>query len=121
MERGLAGRGDRGTAGDPHGAVCQVAAAGGALAAPHAAKNRTETEQEEQSVKKESVEKCEASAVTVKGLRVLLDAAEAAGYGEAPLVLGGRHLTGLHLRVETLIGAETPGTLVELQATAAEA
>ena len=50
-------------------------------------KNRTETEQEEQSVKKESVEKCEASAVTVK----------------------------------TLIGAETPGTLVELQATAAEA
>lgn len=84
-------------------------------------KNRTETEQEEQSVKKESVEKCEASAVTVKGLRVLLDAAEAAGYGEAPLVLGGRHLTGLHLRVETLIGAETPGTLVELQATAAEA
>ncbi len=84
-------------------------------------KNRTETEQEEQSVKKESVEKSEASAVTVKGLRVLLDAAEAAGYGEAPLVLGGRHLTGLHLRVETLIGAETPGTLVELQATAAEA
>ena len=84
-------------------------------------KNRTETEQEEQSVKKESVEKCEASAVTVKGLRVLLDAAEAAGYGEAPLVLGGRHLTELHLRVETLIGAETPGTLVELQATAAEA
>ena len=83
-------------------------------------KNRTETEQEEQSVKKESVEKCEASAVTVKGLRVRLDAAEAAGYGEAPLVLGGRHLTGLHLRVETLIGAETPGTLVELQATAAE-
>ena len=59
--------------------------------------------------------------MTVKGLRVLLDAAEAAGYGEAPLVLGGRHLTGLHLRVETLIGAETPGTLVELQATAAEA
>lgn len=70
---------------------------------------------------KGSVEKCEASAVTVKGLRVLLDAAEAAGYGEAPLVLGGRHLTGLHLRVETLIGAETSGTLVELQATAAEA
>lgn len=84
-------------------------------------KNRTETEQEEQSVKKESVEKCEAPAVTVKGLRVLLDTAEAAGYGEAPLVLGGRHLTELHLRVETLIGAETPGTLVELQATAAEA
>lgn len=84
-------------------------------------KNRTETEQEEQSVKKESVEKCDASAVTVKGLRVLLDEAEAAGYGEAPLVLGGRHLTELHLRVETLIGAETPGTLVELQATAAEA
>lgn len=72
-------------------------------------------------MKKESVEKCEASAVTVKGLRVLLDAAEAAGYGDVPLVLGGRHLTGLHLRVETLIGAETPGTLVELQATAAEA
>ena len=84
-------------------------------------KNRTETEREEQSVKKESVEKCEASAVTVNGLRVLLDAAEAAGYGEATLVLGGRHLTELHLRVETLIGAETPGTLVELQATAAEA
>lgn len=52
-------------------------------------KNRTETEQEEQSVKKECVEKNKAPAVTVKGLRVLLDAAEAAGYGEAPLVLGG--------------------------------
>lgn len=82
--------------------------------------------QEEQSMKKQNVDAqplCAAvpCAVTVKGLRVLLDAAEAAGYGEAPLVLGGRHLTELHLRVETLIGAETPGTLVELQATAAEA
>lgn len=81
--------------------------------------------QEKQTMKKQNVDAMEAcavapGAVTVKGLRVLLDAAEAAGYGEAPLVLGGRHLTGLHLRVETLIGAETPGTLVELQATAAE-
>ena len=84
-------------------------------------KNRSETEQEEQSVKKESVEKSEASAVTVKDLRVLLDAAEAAGYGEAPLEIKGCRFAEMHLRVETLIGAEAPGTLVELQATAAEA
>lgn len=84
-------------------------------------KNRTETEQEEQSVKKESVEKCEASAVTVKGLRALLDAAEAAGYGDVPLEVKGCRFAEMHLRVETLIGAEAPGTLVELMATPAEA
>jgi len=84
-------------------------------------KNRTETEQEEQSVKKECVEKSEVPAVTVKDLRVLLDAAEAAGYGDVPLEVKGCRFTGMHLRVETLIGAEAPGTLVELMATPAEA
>lgn len=84
-------------------------------------KNRTETEQEEQSVKKECVEKSEAPAVTVKGLRALLDAAEAAGYGDVPLEIKGCRLAEMHLRVETLIGAEAPGTLVELMTTPAEA
>lgn len=84
-------------------------------------KNRTETEQEEQSVKKECVEKSEVPAVTVKDLRVLLDAAEAAGYGDVPLEVKGCRFTEMHLRVETLIGAEAPGTLVELMATPAEA
>lgn len=83
-------------------------------------KNGTETEQEEQSVKKECVEKSEALAVTVKGLRVLLDAAEAAGYGDVPLEIKGCRFAEMHLRVETLIGAEAPGTLVELMATPAE-
>ena len=84
-------------------------------------KNRTETEQEEQSVKKECVEKSEVPAVTVKDLRVLLDATEAAGYGDVPLEVKGCRFTEMHLRVETLIGAEAPGTLVELMATPAEA
>lgn len=84
-------------------------------------KNRTETEQEEQSVKKECVEKSEVPAVTVKDLRVLLDAAAAAGYGDVPLEVKGCRFTEMHLRVETLIGAEAPGTLVELMATPAEA
>ena len=84
-------------------------------------KNRTETEQEEQSVKKECVEKSEVPAVTVKDLRVLLDAAAAAGYGDVPLEVKGCRFTEMHLRVETLIGAEAPGALVELMATPAEA
>lgn len=89
-------------------------------------KNRTETEQEEQSVKKQNVDAMEAcaaapGAVTVKGLRALLDAAEAAGYGDVPLEIKGCQFAEMHLRVETLIGAEAPGTLVELMATAAEA
>ena len=84
-------------------------------------KNRTETEQEEQSVKKECVEKSEVPAVTVKDLRVLLDAAAAAGYGDVPLEVKGCRFTEMHLRVEKLIGAEAPGTLVELMATPAEA
>ena len=83
-------------------------------------KNRTETEQEEQSVKKECVEKSEVPAVTVKDLRVLLDAAAAAGYGDVPLEVKGCRFTEMHLRVEKLIGAEAPGTLVELMATPAE-
>lgn len=84
-------------------------------------KNRTETEQEEQSVKKECVEKSEVPAVTVKDLRALLDAAAAAGYGDVPLEVKGCRFTEMHLRVEKLIGAEAPGTLVELMATPAEA
>lgn len=88
-------------------------------------KNRTETEQEEQSVKKQNVDAMEAcaaapGAVTVKGLRALLDAAEAAGYGDVPLEIKGCRFAEMHLRVETLIGAEAPGTLVELMATPAE-
>lgn len=47
-------------------------------------------------------------------LRVLLEAAESAGYGEAPVVMAGRRFSAMHLRVETLIGAETRGELVEL-------
>lgn len=82
--------------------------------------------QEEQNMKKQNVEVqplCAAApgAVTVKGLRVLLDAAEAAGYGDVPLEVKGCRFTEMHLRVETLIGAEAPGTLVELMATPAEA
>ena len=82
--------------------------------------------QEEKTMKQQNVEvqaPCTAApgAVTVKGLRVLLDAAEAAGYGDVPLEVKGCRFTEMHLRVETLIGAETPGTLVELMATAAEA
>lgn len=83
--------------------------------------------QEEQSMKKQNVdaqETCRTAApgaVTVKGLRVLLDAAEAAGYGDVPLEIKGCRLAEMHLRVETLIGAEAPGTLVELIATPAEA
>lgn len=82
--------------------------------------------QEEQSMKKQNVDAMEACAaapgmVTVKGLRALLDAAEAAGYGDVPLEVKGCRFAEMHLRVETLIGAEAPGTLVELQATAAEA
>lgn len=82
--------------------------------------------QEEQSMKKQNVdaqETCRTAApgaVTVKGLRVLLDAAEAAGYGDVPLEVKGCRLAEMHLRVETLIGAEAPGTLVELMATPAE-
>lgn len=82
--------------------------------------------QEEQSMKKQNVDAqtlCAAapSAVTVKSLRVLLDAAEAAGYGDVPLEVKGCRFAEMHLRVETLIGAEAPGTLVELMATPAEA
>lgn len=82
--------------------------------------------QEEQSMKKQNVDAqplCAAapSAVTVKGLRALLDAAEAAGYGDVPLEVKGCRFAEMHLRVETLIGAEAPGTLVELMATPAEA
>lgn len=83
--------------------------------------------QEEQSMKKQNVdaqETCRTAApgaVTVKGLRVLLDAAEAAGYGDVPLEVKGCRFAEMHLRVETLIGAEAPGTLVELMATPAEA
>lgn len=82
--------------------------------------------QEEQSMKKQNVDAMEAcaaapGAVTVKSLRVLLDAAEAAGYGDVPLEVKGCRFAEMHLRVETLIGAEAPGTLVELMATPAEA
>lgn len=82
--------------------------------------------QEEQSMKKQNVDAMEACAeapgmVTVKGLRALLDAAEAAGYGDVPLEVKGCRFAEMHLRVETLIGAEAPGTLVELMATPAEA
>ena len=83
--------------------------------------------QEEQSMKKQNVDAQETcwtaapGAVTVKGLRVLLDAAEAAGYGDVPLEVKGCRFAEMHLRVETLIGAEAPGTLVELMATPAEA
>lgn len=83
--------------------------------------------QEEQSMKKQNVdaqETCRTAApgaVTVKGLRVLLDAAEAAGYGDVPLEVKGCRFAEMHLRVETLIGAEAPGTLVELMTTPAEA
>lgn len=83
--------------------------------------------QEEQSMKKQNVdaqETCRTAApgaVTVKGLRVLLDAAEAAGYGDVPLEVKGCRFAEMHLRVETLIGAEASGTLVELMATPAEA
>lgn len=83
--------------------------------------------QEEQSMKKQNVdaqETCRTAApgaVTVKGLRALLDAAEAAGYGDVPLEVKGCRFAEMHLRVETLIGAEAPGTLVELMATPAEA
>lgn len=81
---------------------------------------------EEQSMKKQNVDAqdtCAAAApgaMTVKGLRVLLDAAEAAGYGDVPLEVKGCRFAEMHLRVETLIGAEAPGTLVELMATPAE-
>ena len=82
--------------------------------------------QEEQTMKKQNVDAMEAyaaapGAVTVKGLRALLDAAEAAGYGDVPLEVKGCRFAEMHLRVETLIGAEDPGTLVELMATPAEA
>lgn len=83
--------------------------------------------QEEQNMKKQNVdaqETCRTAApgaVTVKGLRALLDAAEAAGYGDVPLEVKGCRFAEMHLRVETLIGAEAPGTLVELMATPAEA
>lgn len=81
--------------------------------------------QEEQSMKKQNVDAMEAcaaapGAVTVKSLRVLLDAAEAAGYGDVPLEVKGCRFAEMHLRVETLIGAEAPGTLVELMATPVE-
>lgn len=59
----------------------------------------------------------ESGAVTVKSLRALLDAAEASGYGDAPLEVKGCRFAEMHLRVETLIGADTAGTLVELMAT----
>lgn len=83
--------------------------------------------QGEQSMKKQNAdaqETCRTAApgaVTVKGLRVLLDAAEAAGYGDVPLEVKGCRFAEMHLRVETLIGAEAPGTLVELMTTPAEA
>ena len=57
---------------------------------------------------------------TRKTLRALLDAAEASGYGDAPLEVKGCRFAEMHLRVETLIGADVPGTLVELMATPAE-
>ena len=81
--------------------------------------------QEKQTMKKQNVDAMEAcaaapGAVTVKGLRALLDAAEAAGYGDVPLEIKGYRFAEMHLRVETLIGAEAPGTLVELMATPAE-
>nr|DAT60208.1 MAG TPA: Protein of unknown function (DUF2481) [Caudoviricetes sp.] len=81
--------------------------------------------QEEQTMKKQNVDAMEAcaaapGAVTVKGLRALLDAAEAAGYGDVPLEVKGCRFAEMHLRVETLIGAEAPGTLVELMTTPAE-
>lgn len=81
--------------------------------------------QEKQTMKKQNVDAMEAcaaapGAVTVKGLRALLDAAEAAGYGDVPLEIKGCRFAEMHLRVETLIGAEAPGTLVELMATPAE-
>lgn len=76
-------------------------------------------------MKKQNVDAMEAyaaapGAVTVKGLRALLDAAEAAGYGDVPLEVKGCRFAEMHLRVETLIGAEAPGTLVELMTTPAE-
>ena len=46
--------------------------------------------------------------------------AEAAGYGDVPLEVKGCRFAEMHLRVETLIGADVPGTLVELMATPAE-
>lgn len=57
---------------------------------------------------------------TRKEIRELLDAAEASGYGDAPLEVKGCRFAEMHLRVETLIGADVPGTLVELMATPAE-
>lgn len=81
--------------------------------------------QEEQTMKKQSMDvrtpsAAEAGIVTVKTLRALLDAAEASGYGDAPLEVKGCRFAEMHLRVETLIGADVPGTLVELMATPAE-
>ena len=46
----------------------------------------------------------ESGAVTVKSLRALLDAAEASGYGDAPLEVKGCRFAEMHLRVETLLG-----------------
>ena len=65
----------------------------------------------------ELVERCARYAGEIA---VLLDAAEAAGYGDVPLEVKGCRFAEMHLRVETLIGAEAPGTLVELMATPAE-
>lgn len=81
--------------------------------------------QEEQTMKKQSMDvrtpsAAEAGIVTVKTLRALLDAAEASGYGDAPLEVKGCRFAEMHLRVETLIGADVPGTLVELMATPVE-
>lgn len=79
--------------------------------------------QEEQSMKKQRMDgmgpctAAESGAVTVKSLRALLDAAEASGYGDVPLEVKGCRFAEMHLRVETLIGADTAGTLVELMAT----
>lgn len=79
--------------------------------------------QEEQNMKKQTMDELEpctaeeSGAVTVKSLRALLDAAEASGYGDAPLEVKGCRFAEMHLRVETLIGADTAGTLVELMAT----
>ena len=81
--------------------------------------------QEEQAMKKQSMDvrtpcAAETGIVTVKTLRALLDAAEASGYGDAPLEVKGCRFAEMHLRVETLIGADVPGTLVELMATPVE-
>lgn len=81
--------------------------------------------QEEQTMKKQSMDvrtpcAAETGIVTVKTLRALLDAAEASGYGDAPLEVKGCRFAEMHLRVETLIGADVPGTLVELMATPVE-